>query len=97
MWTPDFTASLNTTVCLEYFRFIINANYTGKRYISNMNLSYLKPYVLLNISAEFTGAQHLNPYISINNLLNTKYQAVENYPMPGISLTIGLKAKITYN
>lgn len=97
MWTPDLTASLTTTLNIDFFRFILSANYTGKRYISNLNLSYLKPYTLLNFSAEFTGTKFLNPYITINNLLNSKYQSIDTYPMPGISLTIGLKAKITYN
>ena len=97
MWTPDFTASLTTTLNLDFLRLILTANYTGKRYISNLNLSYLKPYILLNISTEFTKTKYVYPYISINNLLNTKYQSIDNYPMPEISITLGIKSKITYN
>lgn len=97
MWTPDFTASLTATLTLDFLRLILTTNYTGKRYISNLNLSYLKPYTLLNISTEFTKTKYLTPYITINNVLNTRYQSIDNYPMPEISITLGIKSKITYN
>ena len=70
----------------------LNASYTGRRYNTNLNVSYLKPYVLLNFVAE--GAEiagHLAPYVKLDNALNWQYQAVEGYPMPGISLTIGAR------
>ena len=71
---------------------MLSASYTGRRYNSNLNIGYLKPYVLVNLSAE--GAEiggHFTPYLKIDNALNWQYQAVEGYPMPGISLTIGAR------
>jgi hypothetical protein len=32
-------------------------------------------------------------FISANNLLNVNYQTVENYPMPGIHFSAGLKTE----
>ena len=93
MWTPDLTASLTAVFNLKYAVLTTNVNYTGKRYTSNMNLYYLEPYVLLNLSAECTKWQKVKPYLKMDNVLNWDYEAVEDYPMPGISLTLGCKVK----
>ena len=92
MWTPDFVCSLTTTFNLELVKLCVSASYTGLRYTSNLNLYYLDPYVLLDVcleAAEISGK--FTPYFKINNLLNWQYQAVEGYPMPGISITIGAR------
>ena len=63
-----------------------------------MNLYYLPPYVLINLSAQ--GApihEKIVPYIKADNLLNWQYQSVEGYAMPGVSLTIGCKYDILYD
>jgi len=91
MWTPDLTAAISTRFAFEYFTWSIDANYTGSRYTSNLNLYELEPYVLLNSSLEFTKIAWCTPYLRGENLLNTDYESAENYPMPGISLTVGIK------
>ena len=89
MWTPDFVCSANLGLNLDFASFILSASYTGKRYNSNLNISYLKPYVLINLVAEAAEiAGHFTPYVKLDNSLNWQYQAVEGYPIPGISLTI---------
>lgn len=93
MWTPDLTAAISTRFAFEYFTWSIDANYTGSRYTSNLNLYELEPYVLLNTSLEFTKIAWFTPYLRGENLLNTDYESAENYPMPGISLTVGIKFK----
>ena len=90
MWTPDFVCSTVFGFNFEVGKIRLSAEYTGRRYTSNLNLYSLEPYVLVNLAAE--GAQILGklvPYIKLDNLLNWQYQAVDGYPMPGISLTIG--------
>lgn len=91
MWTPDFTGSLTASLNLKPLHFAIESNYVGIRYTSNMNLYYLKPYVLINIVTEITALDHVKPYLRADNILNTKYESIENYPMPGASLTAGFK------
>ena len=117
MWTPDFVGGLTLQCNLpktERFpksSLCADVNYTGKRYVSNLNISYLEPYFLLNLSlqSEFkvkikkrkesvdgTSADELTilPYLRLDNLLNTSYESIEDYPMPGISLSLGCKIKI---
>lgn len=92
MWTPDFVCSVTNTLNFELLRILITATYTGRRYLDNFNLYYLKPYILVNLSVEGTPIKgRFTPYLKIDNLLNWQYQSIENFAMPGISLTIGAR------
>ena len=117
MWTPDFVGGL-TLQCnfpasnrFPKSSLCADVNYTGKRYVSNLNISFLDPYFLLNLSlqskfkvnikkreeaSDGTMAHELTilPYLRLDNLLNTSYVSIEDYPMPGISLSLGCKIKI---
>ncbi|MBP5464605.1 MAG: hypothetical protein J6Y13_05470, partial [Treponema sp.] len=115
MWTPDFVAGL----CLQCnfpqtdrfpkTNLSVDANYTGKRYVSNLNISSLEPYFLVNLSVQSEYKVNIKdrkdssagsksqliilPYLRVENLLNTSYESIEDYPMPGISLSVGCKIK----
>ena len=90
MWTPDFVCTSVISLNFDPVKFSLSASYTGIRYLTNLNQNYLKPYVLVNLSAEGAaiGGKFV-PFAKVDNLLNWQYQAVEGYPMPGISLTVG--------
>ena len=94
MWTPDFTGTAQAIVDLKKFDFSVSAQYTGKRYKSNMNITFLEPYTLLNLNLNLKFWEKILLYFKADNILNERYQSVENYPMPGTSLTIGCKIKI---
>lgn len=94
MFTPDFVASLSAALKLNDFNFVIDGSYVGKRYISNLNIYYLEPYFLLNASAQMKiecDKFNLTPYLRLDNILNWDYESVPDYPMPGISGTLGIK------
>ena len=91
MWTPDFTCSAQVSVNFTKWNAGFCATYTGKRYISNLNINFLEPYVLLSLTAEFHPNKIINFYFRGDNLLNTKYESIENYKMPGINATFGVK------
>jgi outer membrane cobalamin receptor len=99
MWTPDFVCSASAAFNFELAKIHVSAQYMGRRYTSNMNIYYLKPYLLVNLAAEGApvngaiGKGKFVPFLKIDNLLNWSYQSVTGYPMPGISLTVGAKYK----
>jgi len=94
MWTPDLTFTLISAWNFELARISLTASYTGRRYTSNMNIYYLKPYVLLGLTAEAAPVRgKFTPYLKADNLLNWQYQSVDGYAMPGISLTLGAKIR----
>lgn len=90
MWTPDFTGSFIMLVNLKKVDFNVGVNYMGKRYLSNLNTTYLEPYVLLNGAVNFNFFDNVKPYIRLENILNTRYQSIEGYVMPGASVTVGV-------
>lgn len=96
MWTPDFVASLKLQGNFEFCSLSIDANYVGIRYKTNLNLGYLPPYVLLNLTGEVLNLKYFTPYFKAENLLNWQYHSVDGYPMPGISLTIGCKVDCSF-
>ncbi|WP_022931992.1 TonB-dependent receptor plug domain-containing protein [Treponema bryantii] len=94
MWTPDLTCTLISAWNFELVRISLSAAYTGRRYTSNLNVYYLKPYLLLGLAAEAVPVRgKFTPYLKADNLLNWQYQSVDGYSMPGISLTLGAKYK----
>lgn len=94
MWTPDFVGSLIISLNTKYVFLSVESNYVGKKYISNLNSSYIEPYFLLNISAECELWEKIKPYVRVENLLDADYEAVPDYPMPGISATFGIKCSL---
>ena len=69
MWTPDFVCTLVNTLNFELAKISLTASYVGRRYTSNMNIYYLKPYVLMGLSAEGTPIRgKFTPYLKIDNL-----------------------------
>ncbi len=94
MWTPDFTCTLISGWNFELGKVSLSAAYTGLRYTSNMNIYYLRPYLLVGLNAEGAPVRgKFTPYLKIDNLLNWQYASVDGYSMPGISLTLGGKYK----
>jgi len=91
MWTPDWVYSLSASLNLKAVSITLEDNYTGKRYKTNMNISYLEPYSLFNASLQLNLWKHIKPYTRIDNLLDTKYESVDGYPMPGTSVTFGVR------
>ena len=91
MWTPDLVFSIISTLNFNKFTVLTEINYTGKKYISNLNIDYVDPYCLVNIALDFDIWKNVKPYLRVDNLFNTDYESVPDYPMPGISLSLGVK------
>lgn len=99
MWTPDLIASLTLNYKpVESTVLSLDMNYTGKRYKSNVNTGYMKPYLLVNLSAQTSINTKKNwkitPYLRGENLFNWTYVSVPDYPMPGISAAAGIKISL---
>jgi vitamin B12 transporter len=72
--------------------FLFSAHYEGLRYYSITNLIELDPYLLLNVNLNQKIGEHFAVFSIIRNLLNKTYESYNRYPMPGISLTLGVRA-----
>jgi iron complex outermembrane receptor protein len=84
-YTPMYSGS--AILFVEYRNWMIRGayTYTGYRYLSTDNYSYLSPYTLLDlrIARTFTCNNFmLNVFAEINNALNENYQSITQYGMP---------------
>ena len=71
------------------------AKYTSERYTSTSNVTELKPYFLLDINFS-QEIKWFTVFASIKNAVNS-YFLHDGYPMPGGSVTIGLKVNYEYD
>jgi vitamin B12 transporter len=69
---------------------VISGRYEGLRYTNTANSSELDPYFLLNITYNQKVNKNIGFFAKINNVLNTRYFSYDAYPMPGISLVLGM-------
>ena len=76
---------------------IISAHFESLRYADTANITKLKPHLLLNMMANQKIGKHLAVFASLKNILNESYQSFYDYPMPGSTLTVGIKLNFDNN
>ena len=69
---------------------VISGRFESSRYAETGNIIRLDPHFLLNIVFNQRLNNTVNLFGRIDNLLNTHYVSFADYPMPGVSLTIGM-------
>ena len=92
-YVPVHKASLTATTGIAHWAILINAAFTGKRYVTADNENDLPAYTLVNfrVSRAFSaGNFRFSGHANVNNLLNTQYQSIENRAMPGINFLLGI-------
>jgi outer membrane receptor protein involved in Fe transport len=90
IFVPHHKAGLKGTVQYQNFTMNLDYQYTGVRFDLGDESSALDPIHLLNMSLmmKYTKYQIGG---QVQNILNTPYQIVRFYPMPGINLGIFIK------
>ena len=69
---------------------VISGRFESTRYAETANVVELAPHFLLNIIYNQRLNNNVTLFGRINNLLNTQYVSFADYPMPGISITLGI-------
>lgn len=69
----------------------LNGEFTSRRYHDAGNNTEVKSFYVLNLNASKKFSEMLTGYVSLENLLNYRYQVIKDYPMPGFSITGGMK------
>jgi vitamin B12 transporter len=72
---------------------LIAAHWESSRYADPNNLMVLDPYCLLNLTVNQDIGRHVTVFGVVRNMLNALYTSFAEYPMPGLNLTLGLRAK----
>lgn len=94
IYIPQHTASAMLFLHNGPWQARASMQHTGKRYTTSDNSRYLPPFILFNLEAgrQWKIKNHpLTTSLQINNILNTSYQSVAWYPMPGRIITFNLQ------
>ena len=106
IYTPRYSGQASILLTYKNAALLFNQTYTGYRFTSTDNSSWLNPYYLANIKASFhhsVNSVRFEFFGSINNLFNKNYVVVANRPMPlrnfeaGLSLQYSKKNKSINN
>jgi iron complex outermembrane receptor protein len=93
VYVPHFTWNGNLSANLNRIALDLGATYTGARFITSDNSTFLPGFFLLNASLSQKIKilkQEASLSIQIHNLLNSNYQVIAWRPMPMRSFMLGL-------
>ncbi|MDR0628342.1 MAG: TonB-dependent receptor [Treponema sp.] len=74
--------------------FLFSAHYETTRYADTLNQMALDPHCIVHLTWNQHIGKSLTAFASWRNILNAHYESFAGYYMPGISLTLGIRAKL---
>lgn len=93
IYTPRYNGQASILVNYKNINLLFNNNYTGYRFTTTDNSSWLSPYYIANVKCSYNysfSTVNMELFCSINNLLNKSYVIVQNTPMPLRNYEVGL-------
>jgi vitamin B12 transporter len=72
----------------------LGADVMGERFNDEANTVVMPWTVILNANVRWQAAAWVSVFAALDNILNTQYQLVYNYPMPGIRMRWGVEVKL---
>jgi len=73
---------------------LISMHYESLRYTNVLNITVLKPHTMLNVIYNQKVGEYISIFAALRNILNESYESFDRYPMPGITLTLGMRANV---
>jgi len=70
------------------FKGSLICSYEGLRYLTTANLAYQPAVFLLGATLDWSLNQNMSFSVEGKNLLNERYESVQGYPMPGLSIEL---------
>ena len=72
---------------------LVSAHYETTRYADTLNQIVLDPHCVVNATVNQGLGKYITAFASFKNILNSHYESFAGYYMPGISFTLGIRAK----
>jgi vitamin B12 transporter len=85
-WNPEKSESSG--------QITLSGHYEGMRFTDTANMKTLDAHFLLNLVISQNAGKYLSFYGTFRNILDNSYYSMEDYPMPGLTVTLGLKMSI---
>ncbi|MDR2080105.1 MAG: TonB-dependent receptor [Treponema sp.] len=70
---------------------LISGHFESGRYTNTANTGRLDPHFLLNVNVNQGLNDTFTFFGEIRNLLDSRYESFADYPMPGITMTVGIR------
>jgi vitamin B12 transporter len=96
-YNPTHTIGVSIDILWETGSFLISGQYESLRYQDRSNLVELQPRFLINATINQKIGKSFTLFGVVRNVLNTSYQSFYDYPMPGITLTLGVRMQYEAN
>jgi len=93
-YSPMHTIGASLDVPWKSGSVIISGHYESLRYEDRANLTQLKPVFLLNAAINQKIGKNLTVFGALRNILNKSYESFSGYYMPGVTLTVGVRANL---
>ena len=90
-YNPEHSFGASIDISWSNGNAIISGHFESTRYNDRANLTALNPYFLLNAAINQKIGAHCTVFGTLRNILNTSYESFYDYPMPGITLTLGIR------
>jgi vitamin B12 transporter len=74
---------------------LVSAHYESTRYADTLNEMVLEPYCVMHATVNQGIGKNFTVFGSLRNILNAHYESFAGYYIPGISLTVGGRVKLT--
>jgi vitamin B12 transporter len=72
---------------------LLGGHYESLRYTDTANLTEINSPLLINVSVNQKIGRHLTSFLTVRNLLNKSWESFKDYPMPGLTMTLGVRAQ----
>ncbi|MDR2053174.1 MAG: TonB-dependent receptor [Treponema sp.] len=93
-YQPMHTVGASLDIFWGTGSFLVSGHYESGRYTSRTNLVELDPYFLLTVNISQNIGEQFTVFAVIRNLLNQSYESHYGYPMPGLTVTLGVRMNI---
>ncbi|MES2515154.1 MAG: TonB-dependent receptor [Bacteroidota bacterium] len=93
IYTPRYNGQASFLLKYKNMSLLFNNNYTGYRFTSTDNTSWLSPYYIANLKGSYNysfSTVNMELFCNINNMFNKNYAVVSNRPMPLRNYEVGL-------
>jgi vitamin B12 transporter len=90
-YMPMHTIGASLDIPWKTGSLFISGHYETLRFADTGNITKLDPYFLMNITVNQKLGGSFTVFAAGRNILNTSYESFDGYPMPGFTLTLGLK------
>ncbi|MCL2209239.1 MAG: TonB-dependent receptor [Treponema sp.] len=90
-YNPEHTINASTEIFWLSGSVTFNSHFESTRYHDTANITALKPVFLLNANINQNIGKDFTVFCALRNILNVSYESFYDYPMPGITLTLGAR------